>query len=198
VFGLSGEPSRPAFVCLTEAGGGVELVLAALDRLLAHDVRVVLLGPVDAGQEVALEVARRKHAGRFFHDAAPAASALRTALAGGDFLLLPGPVEAREVWLRRAQRYGLIPVALQCGGLFQSVRDWDLARGSGQGFVFAAPTVDGVVDVCRRALEALADPAQAAALVAANLGRDFSRETAAKAHLALYERLVGRQARRAA
>jgi starch synthase len=197
-FGLAGAPDRPAFVTFTEASPGVDSVLGALDRLLAHDVRVVLLGAVPPDQEIALEIARRKHAGRFAHDAAPTASVARAALAGTDFFLVPGPVEPREVWLRRAQRYGAIPIARQCGGLFQSVRDWEPSRAAGQGFVFQAATVSGVVDVCRRALEALADPIQAGALVAANLGRDISREATARAHLALYERLGAGKVRKAA
>ena len=122
----------------------------------------------------------------------------RLALAGSDLLLVPGPVEPRATWLRRAVRYGTVPVALQCGGLFQLVRDFEPAFGTGNGFTFRSATADGLVDVTRRALYLLGQDAHRQALVAANLGIDFSHESTARAYLGLYSRLLGQPALRAA
>lgn len=197
-FELEAEPARAVFLAFADASPGTDLLLASLDRLLADNARLILLGPVDAALTVELEVARRKHRGRFTHVADFDETQARKALAGADVMLLPGPVESRATWLRRAIRYGVIPAALQCGGLFQLVRDWEPSRSAGNGFVFRSATADGLLDISRRAMSALDDPAQRSALLAANLAADFSHEASAQAHQALYSRLLGGKASKAA
>lgn len=191
-FGLDPNPFRPVTVAFTEACSGIDVLLGSLDRVLADDARLVLLGPVDPALTVSLEVARHTHRGRFAHEEKFDPARARQALAAADLFLAPGPVDPRAVWLRRSMRYGVVPVALDCGGLFQLVLDRTAAGGGGNGFVFRSASVDGVVDVLRRAARALEDPAERAALVAANMQRDFSREASARAHEALYARLIGR------
>jgi starch synthase len=196
--GLDADPARGILVSFADASPGLDILLSSLDRLLTDNCRLLLLGEVDPALTVPLEVARRKHRGRFTHLADFDEKLARQALAGADVLLLPGAVEPRATWLRRAIRYGTVPVALQCGGLFQLVRDFEPASGSGNGFTFRSATADGLLDVTRRALRALDDSAQREALVAANLARDFSHEASAQAYLALYSRLVGKPASKAA
>ena len=88
---------------------------------------------------------------------------------------------------------GAIPLAAQCPGLFQFVRDWEQSRGEGNGFVFSAQTPDGLLDGCRKALKVLddkADPRFAAETLPK--GGLFS-EAAARAHVELFERLLGQR-----
>lgn len=155
-----------------------------------EDVRIAVLGGVPAELAIPLEVARRKHAGKFVHLGEFDETLARKALAAADLLLLPAPVEPEAVWLRRAVLYGAAPVAVQCGGLFQYVRDWEPGANLGNGFVFTRESADGVADICRRALRTLNDPAQAETLLNRNLGTDFSAASIAAAHANLYERLV--------
>ena len=186
-LGLAETAGGTVFACRTDAFGGknVGALLGALDRILADEVRLILLGPVAVEHTVALEIARRKHQGRFVQIGNCDEKLARLALAGADVFLLPGAVEPQTLWLRRALRYGAIPLALQCGGLFQLVRDED------NGFVFSVPTVDGLVDACRRTIKALASGNTKAALRKRCLEADFSPEATARGHEALYERLLG-------
>lgn len=187
------ETDGPAFVVFTGAStGGSAVLLGALDRILTDAVRLLVLGPVEDSLRLELEVARRKHRGRFTHQADFKKSLARQALAGADVLLVPGVVEPRAVWLRRALRYGAFPVVRQSGGLFQLVRDWEPVRNEGNGVVFSSGTVDGLVDAVRRTTRILSDKTQADALRDRALGMDFSREAVARGHEALYERLLGR------
>jgi len=199
-LGQTGEPRKRLYLARTEAssGAGIDLLLESLDRLLASEASVVLAGPVPSAQTQALEVARRKHQGRFVYAAELEDRASRLALAAADFLLVPGPVEPQTTWLRRAIRYGAVPIALQCPGLFQLVRGWEPGRETGNGFVFQAATADALSDMCRFAGRVLQDPATAQLLLARGLETDFSPEAEARGHVALYERLLGGQARKAA
>ena len=118
----------------------LEYCFPRLDRLLADDVRLILLDFVPAEHITALEIAERKHRKRFVHISPADESLQRKALAGADIFLVPGPTEPEAIWLRRAMLFGAIPLAAQCPGLFQFVRDWEQSRGEGNGFVFSAQT----------------------------------------------------------
>jgi starch synthase len=191
--GMAPERPRATFVTFSESSGGkgLDSLFAALDRLLADNVRVILAGPVDLGNITALEIAERKHRGRFAHVHEIDDAFARKALAGADVFLVPGPVEPEAIWLRRAMLSGAVPLAAQCPGLFQFVRDWEQTRGEGNGFVFAARTVDGLLDGCRKAMRVMDDPARRETLRKRCQGADFSLEAEARAHLELFERLLG-------
>jgi glycogen synthase len=86
---------------------------------------------------------------------------------------------------------GAIPLAAQCPGLFQFVRDWEQTRGEGNGFVFYARTVDGLLDGCRKALRGIDDATRRETLRKRGLSADFSLEAGVRAHVELFERLLG-------
>jgi starch synthase len=189
--GLNAGNPLAVYVAFTEAtqDAGLDIFFASLDRLFVEDVRVALFGPVPEEHTIALEVAKRKHQGRFVHWEKFEESLARQALAGTDLFVLPGPVEPEIIWLKRALCYGAVPVAARCGGLFQSVLDWD--QDGGNGFVFAFATVTGLLDACRHAARKIEDPQFAEKLRLASMGRDFSPTAAARRHVALYENLTG-------
>jgi starch synthase len=191
--GMAPEPSRAVFVTFSESceGKDLHLVFGALDRLLADNVRLVLVGPVQAENITELEIAERKHRGRFAHVLEADEGFARKALAGADLFLVPGPVEPEAIWLRRAMLSGAIPLAAQCPGLFQFVRDWEQTRGEGNGFVFYARTVDGLLDGCRKALRVIDDATRRETLRKRCLSADFSLEAGVRAHVELFERLLG-------
>ena len=193
--GLSADEPRAIFVAFSQSSEakGLGILFPALDRLLADDVRLILLDAVPAEHITALEIAERKHRKRFVHISPADESLQRKALAGADIFLVPGPAEPEAVWLRRAMLSGAIPLAAQCPGLFQFVRDWEQSRGEGNGFVFSAQTPDGLLDGCRKALRVLDDKATRDLLRKRCLSADFSLEAAARAHVELFERLLGQK-----
>lgn len=171
-------------------GDGIDTLLAALDRLPTDAARILLLGPVDAANRKALEIAVRRHAQFFAHREDVDAVLFQQALAGADFLLLPGAVEPGGELVMLAMRNGVVPVAAQCGGLRQFVRDDDPARAIGNGYVFHALGVAGLCDAIRRAMDAPA--ARHLEIMAAARASDFSWSASARRHAELYARLCGR------
>lgn len=172
-------------------GVGVGLLLEVLDRMPSEDARVLLLGPVDASQRQALEIAKRRHAGRFVNIPEVDPGLFHLALSGADFLILPGPVEPGGELLLLALRNGVIPIAAHCGGLQQFVQDHDPVTGQGNGFVFYRGTAEALRDALGRAartedMEALIRSARAA---------DFSWKASARSHEALYQRLLKKSGR---
>jgi len=191
--GLAAGNPRATYVAFTEAsrGVGIDLLLAALDRLFVDDVRLALLGPVPPELTIALEVARRKHQGKFAHLENFTPAIARQALAGADLFVVTGPVEPETVWLKRALTYGAIPVAARCGGLFQTVLDWD--QKDGNGIVFSSATTEGLLDALRHAARKVAAPAEREKLQLACLAQDYSAVATARRHEALYESITGSQ-----
>jgi glycogen synthase len=93
----------------------------------------------------------------------------------------------------RALKYGVVPVAFQCGGIAQFVQTFG---ESADGFTYRAATADGLLDVLRRAVKTVGN-GDIARLSAAAMSRDFSRGASARKHVELYESLLGVVARAA-
>ena len=181
------EPGGRIFLADSPAtnGAGIGLLLEALDRLPAEDVRIVLLGPVEPAHRQALEIAVRRHAGRFANLPEVDAPLFHLALSASEFLLLPGPVEPGGELLMLALRNGVLPIAAHCGGLRQLVQDFDPVTGEGNGFVFYKNTVEALIDVIGRAARSPDLPLMVEAARAA----DFCWASSARSHLTLYSRL---------
>jgi starch synthase len=172
-----------------DASPGQEILLEALDRILPHNLRVVLFGDPGRANWQGLEVARRKHRGRFTALREFSEESARLALGGSDFFLLPGPADPSSPWLVRSLRYGCVPIAFQCAGLQQFVTE---RRGSnGNGFLFSLPTASALADACLKALNIWSSSEAAASLSRACMAADFSSQAAASAHEELYAGLLG-------
>lgn len=182
------EPGGRIFLADSSAtnGAGIALLLETLDRLPSEDIRVLLLGPVEPEHRMALEIAKRRHAGRFANLSEVDAPLFHLALSGSEFLLLPGPVEPGGELLVLALRNGVLPIAAHCGGLRQFVQDFDPVTGQGNGFVFYKETVEALVDVLRRAV----GTRDLTPLVEAARSADFTWAAAAQHHAVLYKRLL--------
>ena len=167
---------------------GLALLLPALDRLFESGARLAILGPVDDANLAGLEFARRKHAGRLAWLPEFTEETLRLALAGSDALLLPAPVAPDAEILRRAIRYGALPIAVACGGLHA------LAPGLPGGYAipFYQPTADALVDAVRRARALKADATAWNETVDRALAVDFSWAATAAETEFLYAALLSR------
>ena len=177
-------------------GYDIRILLESLDRLPSDAIRVVLLGPVAESRRSALGVALRRHASVFANIPEVNGSVFQQALAGAEFLLLPGPVEPGGELVMLALRNGVVPVAAQCGGLRQFVQDYDPTNQSGNGFVFYRETTAALVDAIRRAIKT--SPDELKTIKASARAADFSWPACARRHEALYSRLIAQSGRSAA
>lgn len=143
--GLDG--SGPVFAVIGRMAyqKGIDIVAAALPRLLESGARFVILGDGEAAYVRLLERARR---------AAPRQVSLHRRFdeklahriyAGADFFLMPSRYEPCGLGQMIAQRYGTPPVARRTGGLIDTVTERKT------GFLFDAPTTDGVTEAVLRA-----------------------------------------------
>ena len=139
--------SGPLIVSVTRLAHqkGIDILLAALPRLIELGAAVALLGDGDSALEQAFARAARQYPGKVaavfkFDDALS-----RRLYAGGDFFVMPSRYEPCGLGQMIAQRYGAVPIVRHTGGLVDTVQDGDT------GFVFGPASPEALVDAARRA-----------------------------------------------
>ena len=193
--GLKADDHTPVVACVGRlaAQKGVDVLLAALDELLALPVTLVVLGSGDPALRRRLEQAAHAHPrhvhARFAFDEAFA----HRLYAGADMLVMPSRFEPCGLAQLNAMRYGTIPVVRRTGGLVDTVTDTTpatLADGRATGFQFDQAAPGALVAAVRRAREYFTAPDTWQHLVRQAMRRDSSWTRSARAYLDLYEQAI--------
>jgi starch synthase len=168
---------------------GIDLVCDQLDRLVAGDFSLIVLGTGEAALEEQLAAASARHPGRVAFVPEFSEAWAHRIYAGCDLFLMPSRFEPCGLGQLYALRYGTIPVVRRTGGLADTVTDAD-AGPTGTGFVFDAPTPDALWEALVRARAARDDPARWRALQRRGMQRDVTWGAAAAAYAARYRSLA--------
>lgn len=131
---------------------GIDLLLPLLDRLLALDVRLIVLGEGDLAFERELAIASGRHAGRFAYHHGLELPLSHLVYAGADLFLVPSHYEPCGSKAMYTLKYGAIPVARAVGGLSETLRDDDPTLGSGNAVLFHEASAEAFWDAIMRAL----------------------------------------------
>lgn len=192
-LGLAKNPTGPVLAMVTRLAEqkGIDLILPLLDRLLAEDVRLVILGEGDSFYERELLTASKKHRTKFAFRREFDNSLAHLIQAGADMSLIPSHFEPCGLTAMYALRYGSIPVARACGGLYQLIQDLDPSSGSGNGFLFYDYSAPALWDCIGRAKKCFADKNTWQALMERAMAADFSWTQAAAQYERIYKRLLG-------
>lgn len=165
---------------------GVDLMQAALPRLLEQGASAVVLGSGEANLEagwraLAAHFPKRLHVRIGFDD-----SLAHRIEAGSDFFLMPSRFEPCGLNQMYSLLYGAVPVVHGVGGLLDTV--FDLSRDDGTGVVFNAPTADALYEALVRAVGLFRDPARYREVQLRGMRQDFGWHKAALAYEQLYAR----------
>lgn len=189
---LAPNPNGPVIAMVSRLAEqkGIDLLLPIIDRLLADDVRLVILGEGDTGYERDLLIASKRHAERFafIHQLDTRLSHLIEA--GADISLAPSHFEPCGLTAMYSLKYGTLPVARATGGLFQIVQDYDATTDSGNGFVFYDYQPEAFFDAIGRAVRCFQSKDHWRKLMLRAMSQDFSWDTAASRYEAVYERAL--------
>ena len=196
-LGLRDEP-RPLIGMVTRLAEqkGVDLVLAALSEILGLGCQLVILGSGDPPLEQALSGAAERFRGRVAVRLGYDAALARRIYAGADCFLMPSRYEPCGLGQLIALRYGTVPVVRWTGGLVDTVKEFDPARGAGTGFGFEAFSAEALVDAVRRATAVYGRPEQWRRLVRNGMAEDFSWEASAREYVGLYRKALKKKNRR--
>ena len=167
---------------------GVDILVAALDRLLGMDVRFAILGTGEPQYQEQLVSQARAHPRRMgvrlgFHD-----ELAHQIEAGSDCFLMPSRFEPCGLNQLYSMRYGTIPIVRATGGLRDTVIPYRADTGEGTGFVFQEPTAEALFQAVQTALTTYANRTAWQQLIRNAMAQDFSWEQSAKQYLNLYQR----------
>lgn len=188
-LGLEVRDDRPLMVMVTRLTRqkGLDLVMYALDRILAGGVQVAVLGTGDRDYEDGL---------RYFQDKYPGTMAARIEFdpalsqrmyAGADMFLMPSKFEPCGLSQIIAMRYGTLPIVRETGGLKDTVQPYNEFTGEGTGFSFSNFNGDEMGDAVFRAARLFWDNREAwDQLVTQAMSQDFSWTRSADKYLDLY------------
>jgi starch synthase len=190
--GLAPHPGGPVFVMVSRLAEqkGIELLFPILDRLLADDARLVILGEGDAAYERELLLASRRHPERFAFRQSMDEALSHLIYAGGDAFLIPSHFEPCGLSAMYALKYGTLPIAHATGGLYESIADYDPTNDSGHGFLFYDYTPEALWDAINRAKQCFVSETQWLALRQRAMGRDYSWARAVPRYEEVYRRAL--------
>lgn len=188
-LGLEVRDDRPLMVMVTRLTRqkGMDLVMYALDRILASGVQVAVLGTGDRDYEDGLRYFQNKYPGtmaaRIEFD--PALS--QRMYAAADMFLMPSKFEPCGLSQIIAMRYGTLPIVRETGGLKDTVQPYNEFTGEGTGFSFSNFNGDEMGDAVFRAARLFWDNREAwDQLVTQAMSQDFSWTRSADKYLDLY------------
>lgn len=188
-LGLEVRDDRPLMVMVTRLTRqkGMDLVMYALDRILAGGVQVAVLGTGDRDYEDGL---------RYFQDKYPGTMAARIEFdpalsqrmyAAADMFLMPSKFEPCGLSQIIAMRYGTLPIVRETGGLKDTVIPYNEFTGEGTGFSFTNFNGDEMGDAVFRAARLFWDNRDAwNQLITQAMSQDFSWTRSADKYLDLY------------
>lgn len=188
-LGLEVRDDRPLMVMVTRLTRqkGMDLVMYALDRILAGGVQVAVLGTGDRDYEDGL---------RYFQDKYPGTMAARIEFdpalsqrmyAAADMFLMPSKFEPCGLSQIIAMRYGTLPIVRETGGLKDTVQPYNEFTDEGTGFSFSNFNGDEMGDAVFRAARLFWDNREAwNQLVTQAMSQDFSWTRSADKYLDLY------------
>lgn len=188
-LGLEVRDDRPLMVMVTRLTRqkGLDLVMYALDRILAGGVQVAVLGTGDRDYEDGL---------RYFQDKYPGTMAARIEFdpalsqrmySAADMFLMPSKFEPCGLSQIIAMRYGTLPIVRETGGLKDTVIPYNEYTGEGTGFSFSNFNGDEMGDAVFRAARLFWDNRDAwNQLITQAMSQDFSWTRSADKYLDLY------------
>ena len=194
-FGLPENGAGPlvAVISRLTSQKGMDLLLAALPRLLAEGGQLAVLGIGESAIQADFSTAAARHAGKvglvLEHD-----ESLAHLLQGGaDMILVPSRFEPCGLTQLCGLRYGTVPLVARVGGLADTIIDANeaaLAAGVATGFQFAPVSVDALESALMRAIGAYQDPAVWRSLQERGMATDVGWSRPARHYADLYKALA--------
>jgi len=163
---------------------GIELVQQVMPDLLKSRTFVLLVaGQGEAHHERFCSWLQKQFPGRVHYARTCDVGMLHRIHAGSDLLLMPSRYEPCGLNQMYGLRYGTVPIVRATGGLADSVRHFDPARGTGTGIVFHDFDANGLRWALNTALDLYANKHAWRQVVFNGMEQDFSWQEQARRYV---------------
>ncbi|HMA14214.1 MAG: glycogen synthase GlgA [Bacteroidota bacterium] len=192
------EPNRaaPLFCVISRLTRqkGIDLLLAALPRLLARGAQLAVLGTGEADLEAGLAEAARGNPGRVGVVIGYDEPLSHLMQGGADAILVPSRFEPCGLTQLYGLRYGTLPVVARTGGLADTVIDANeaaLRAGAATGFQFSPVAAGPLADAVDRTCDAYTDRALWRGMVRRAMKQPVGWRDSAAAYARIYGEMMG-------
>ncbi|NDB76114.1 MAG: glycogen synthase GlgA [Verrucomicrobia bacterium] len=153
-LGLPLRADVPLFATVTRLADqkGVDILLAALEEMLATDMQFVILGSGDPALQRGYQTLARRHPTKAIARIGYDHALSHRIEAGCDFFLMPSRFEPCGLNQMYSLRYGAIPIVRRTGGLDDSVVDLTEDEKHADGIKFTEFTSRALATAIRKAL----------------------------------------------
>jgi starch synthase len=169
---------------------GFDILAEAMERIMAMNVQMVLLGTGDPKYHKMFEKFAKKYPSKLSVNLRFDEPLAHLIEAGSDMFLMPSRYEPCGLNQIYSLRYGTIPIVRFTGGLADTIQDYDPETGRGNGFVFRDYNAEALVEAIQRALNVYQDRTTWTKLVRNAMRQDFSWSVSAKKYIALYKKII--------
>ncbi|MDQ3491138.1 MAG: glycogen synthase [Acidobacteriota bacterium] len=188
-FSLPANLERPIFANITRltAQKGIELMKQVAGEILAAGAYIISLGSGESRYEDFWQRLRDhapRQVGVYRGYSEPLAHKIE---AGADIFMMPSKFEPCGLNQMYSLRYGTVPIVRAVGGLDDTVQNFDLVNGTGNGFKFGPYRADSFLEKIYEALFAYADQDTWRRIQLNGMSEDNSWENAARKYVQLYE-----------
>jgi starch synthase len=195
-LGLDLAPAAPLFCVISRLTRqkGLDLLLAALPRLLARGAGLAVLGSGEGDLEAGFRAAARAEPGRVGVHLGYDEALAHLMQGGADAILIPSRFEPCGLTQLYGLRYGCVPVVAATGGLADTVidaNDAGLVAGAATGVCFSPVAAPALADAIDRACDLHADRPAWQALMRRGMAHPVGWERSARAYADLYRLASG-------
>ena len=194
--GFTAKAGVPVFGMVTRLDDqkGLDILEAAVGRLVSMDIRLVILGTGTRRHHEAVNELASRYPDRIKAFLTFDNTKAHLIYAGSDAFLMPSRYEPCGLGQLIAMRYGTLPVVHATGGLKDTVRDMDAHPYGGDGFVFDDHTPEALANAAGRAVAAFREKGKRRWNTAVKrvMRRDFSWRGSAEKYVDLYHKLRNR------
>lgn len=176
---------------------GIDLIIDAVEHIVVHGGRMIVLGTGDKALEGALLAAAARHRGRIGVITNYDENLAHLIQSGADAILIPSRFEPCGLTQLYGLRYGTVPIAARTGGLADTIIDAnDAALGAGvaTGILHDPGSGDALKAAISRAIDLFGSPARWQTVQKQGMRADFSWAHSSALYADLYRSLVKKAA----
>ena len=190
--GLEKNPEIPVVSMISRLAShkGFDLVKFILPEMLNMGIQFVLLGTGEAELEEYFKTIQYRYPDKVKVFLEFNKELSKKIYAGSDIFLMPSKSEPCGLAQMISSRYGTIPVVRETGGLYDTIKPYNVYSGEGNGFTFANYNAHEMKDAVGRAVDLFYDKEKWGALSKKVMETDFSWDASADKYLCLYEDLA--------
>lgn len=169
---------------------GVDLLAKAMEKAMELDIQIIFLGTGEEKYHRILQEMSMSYLNRIFSYLSFDETIAHNIYAGSDIFLMPSQYEPCGLSQMISLKYGTIPLVFETGGLSDTVRNFDVRTGDGNGFVFTKYNEESFVEAVKTSVKVYQDKEKFNKLMQTAFQCRFPWEDSAQEYKKLYRQCL--------